>query len=85
MSFGFFEVKCSYTHRNSTLEKACSGTGFFCTMQVSTGCRPVTLRTSHPYYFQVQGQMAIGNREWCDFVVYTNKDISVQHRSTVLG
>ena len=22
--------------------------------------------------------MAIGNREWCDFVVYTNKDISIQ-------
>ena len=22
--------------------------------------------------------MAIRNREWCDFVVYTNKDISMQ-------
>lgn len=78
MPFGFLEVKCPYTHRNSTSVEACSGTGFFCTMQVSTGCRQVTLRTNHLYYSQVQGQMAIGNREWCDFVVYTNKDISMQ-------
>ncbi len=30
------------------------------------------------YFAQVQGQMAIGRREWCDFVVYTTKGISVQ-------
>ncbi len=27
---------------------------------------------------QVQGQMAICSRKWCDFVIYTNKGISVQ-------
>ena len=27
---------------------------------------------------QVQGQMGIGNRQWCDFVVYTTRGIHVQ-------
>ena len=30
------------------------------------------------YYAQVQGQLAIGGRPWCDFVVYTTKGINVQ-------
>ena len=29
-------------------------------------------------YAQVQGQMAIGERMWCDFVVFTFKGVSVQ-------
>ena len=36
------------------------------------------LTTSHQYYAQIQGQMAIGCRPWCDFVVYTTKGINVQ-------
>ena len=34
--------------------------------------------TQSQYYAQVQGQMAIGDRPWCDFVVYTTKGIHVQ-------
>jgi len=30
------------------------------------------------YFAQVQGQMGIGGRKWCDFVVYTNKGISIE-------
>lgn len=30
------------------------------------------------YYAQVQGQMGVGGRPWCDFVVYTKKGISVE-------
>ena len=35
------------------------------------------LKRSHPYYCQVQGQLAIGNRPWCDFIVYTQKGLSI--------
>ena len=38
----------------------------------------VHLSTNHIYHAQVQGQMGIGNRQWCDFVVYTTKGIHVQ-------
>ena len=33
---------------------------------------------THSYYAQVQGQMGVGKRPWCDFVVYTKKGISVE-------
>ena len=43
------------------------------------GTKQVVLKRDHPYFAQIQGQMAIGERPWCDFVVYTNKGFSV-HR-----
>ena len=33
-----------------------------------------TLKTDHPYYYQVQGQLYVTNREFCDFIIYTFKD-----------
>lgn len=39
----------------------------------------VVLKRTHVYFAQVQGQMAIGNRPWCDFVIYTTKGVSI-HR-----
>ena len=37
----------------------------------SDGSQLIKLRHSHPYYAQVQGQMAVGDRTWHDFVIYT--------------
>ena len=77
--FGFLEVKCPYAQRNVTPAEACSTPGFCCTLQVNPdGTTQLFLRTNHIYYAQVQGQMAVGNRPWCDFVIYTSKGISVQ-------
>ena len=78
--FGFVEVKCPYTARNMTPVEACSGPSFFCTLSHDSddSSDTVLLCTSHQYYAQVQGQLAIGGRPWCDFVVYTTKGISVQ-------
>ena len=77
--FGFLEVKCPYAQRNVTPAEACSTPGFCCTLQVNPdGATQLLLRTNHIYYAQVLGQMAVGNRPWCDFVIYTTKDINVQ-------
>lgn len=73
--FGYLEVKCPYATRNLTPVEACSKSGFFCEVD-ATG--QLKLKQSSPYYSQVQGQMAIGERPWCDFVVFTLKGISVQ-------
>lgn len=31
----------------------------------------------HSYYAQVQGEMAVMNVEWCDFVIYSNGEVLV--------
>ena len=36
------------------------------------------LRKTHPYFWQVQGQMLISGCHWCDFVVYTQEDMFIQ-------
>ena len=36
------------------------------------------LKHSHSYFCQVQGQMALTERKWCDFVVYTEKGICIE-------
>ena len=78
--FGFVEVKCPYSHRDDTPFEACSDPSFCCELQHSSnGHTSVVLKHSHPYYCQVQGQLAIGNRPWCDFVVYTQKGLSIDH------
>ena len=74
--FGFLEIKCPYSARNTTPVDACSLPGFCCTVDSVSG--QLKLKESHPYYAQVQGQMAIGGRPWCDFVVFTSKGLSIQ-------
>lgn len=74
--FGFLEIKCPYANRSQTPAEACGTSGFCCDLDASSG--NLLLKESHPYYSQIQGQMGIGERPWCDFVVYTSKGISVQ-------
>ncbi len=73
--YGFLEVKCPYSARNLTPTEACGVNGFYCRLN-SVG--QLELKENHNYYAQVQGQMAIGERPWCDFVVFTLKGISIQ-------
>ena len=73
--FGLAEVKCPYSARNLLLPvEAGKVPNFFCDVIDSK----LKLKRSHPYYSQVQGQMAITERPWCDFVVYTKKGIHVE-------
>ena len=73
--FGFLEVKCPYSSRDLSPTEACSNSSFFC--ELDADGHPC-LKKSHAYYAQVQGQMAIGERPWCDFVVYTSKALTVE-------
>ncbi len=72
--YGFLEIKCPYTCRNVLPVEACTKTGFYCTLKDGK----LELKRNHQYYAQVQGQMGIGERPWCDFVIYTTKGISVE-------
>ena len=76
--FGFIEVKCPYSLRNHTPIEAGHTAGFFCCVHSVGNLDVLRLRQNHRYYAQVQGQMAVGERKWCDFIVYTTKGISVE-------
>ena len=76
--YGFLEIKCPYSQRNVTPIEACDSPGFCCCTKMIGGKPSISLRKEHPYFSQVQGQMGIGQRPWCDFVVHTTKGTEVQ-------
>ena len=73
--FGYLEVKCPYSVRDLTPVEACSTQNFYCSLDSNGNLK---LKENHQYYAQIQGQMAVGERTWCDFVVYTQKGCSIQ-------
>lgn len=74
--FGLVEVKCPFSHKNRTPLQAGESRDLFCSVELNWPS--LKLKCSHPYFCQVQGQMAITERCWCDFVVYTEKGLSVE-------
>ena len=50
----------------------------FCRKVVTKQDGRSSIKFRHVYYAQVQGQIAITDRKWCDFVVYTSKGISIE-------
>ena len=77
--FGLAEVKCPYAYRQMTPSQACGNKDFCCTLETADdGNKYLKLRHNHPYFSQVQGQMAVTGRTWCDFVIYTEKGLSVE-------
>lgn len=77
--FGLAEVKCPYSFRYQTPFEAAESKDFCCQLELnSSGSPSLKLKTTHPYFCQVRGQMAITERKCCDFVVYTQKGISIE-------
>ena len=71
---GLVEIKCPYKFRNQTPENAASDSSFYCSLVGEC----LQLKVGHNYYCQIQGQMAVTKRSWCDFVVYTTRGIAVE-------
>ena len=73
---GLVEIKCpsGKAWRQKTPEECATDPTFFCEMVDGK----VTLKRSHNYYFQVQGQLGISGRKWVDFVVWTCNGMSVE-------
>ncbi|CAN7945514.1 unnamed protein product, partial [Ixodes pacificus] len=65
---GLLEVKCPASKRNMTPAEACEFSDFCC--HIVNG--NVELKKTHPFYFQVQGQMAVVGVQWCDFALWTD-------------
>ena len=73
--FEIAEAKCPYTKHHVTPLDACSDAKFVMEKTSDTECK---LKLDHPYYAQVQGQMAVTGARWCDFIVYTSRGLYVQ-------
>lgn len=73
VSHGLVEVKSLSKNRNLTPCEAAQIEKFY-----SFNDDKLEISKEHAYYYQVQGQLAICNVDWCDFVVWTPCGIEVQ-------
>ena len=73
-SLGLVEIKNPHSMREKTLAEACK-TSTFCLERKDN---LYTLKKKHDYFFQVQCQLYCTNRDWCDFVLRTNKEIHIE-------
>ena len=65
---GLVEIKCPYTNREiSPLSKPST---FLSASAVDGRLR---VETNHQYYTQMQGQLGVTGRSWCDIFVYSEK------------
>lgn len=72
---GIIEIKCPYSARNLTINEAVVNIPKFCLLKVG---EIFELDRTHDFFYQVQGQLMISGGPFCDFIVYTKKDFSVQ-------
>uniref|UniRef100_A0A1X7VS71 Uncharacterized protein n=1 Tax=Amphimedon queenslandica TaxID=400682 RepID=A0A1X7VS71_AMPQE len=72
---GLVKYNCPFTLADQKLSpiEGCSNSVFCSNLFDNT----TILKTSYPYYHQVQGDMEITGRQWCDFVIWTPSRMSV--------
>lgn len=61
------EIKCPFCQRHSEIDSSVS-----C---LSTSDGKLSIDKNHAYYYQVQCQLLLTANEYCDFVVWTDKDL----------
>lgn len=65
---GLLEVKCPASKAGQAVLDACMDKTFWA--EVVDG--EVRLKRTHTYFYQVQGQLGVTQKPWCDFVIWTN-------------
>lgn len=70
---GLLEIKCPYSLRNGIFPLNPSSS-FYC--KSING--KLVLKKTHNYYYQIQGIMGIMNLKWCDFVIWTPSNMSIE-------
>lgn len=72
---GVVEIKCPLIDRCQTCTDFCS-CKLPAFLQRDSG--NISLKHNHAYYAQIQGQLALSNRHYCDFFVYTCNGYFIQ-------
>ena len=75
---GLLEVKCpaSQSWRQTPPIECAKDNKFYCTLN-NDGDKCI-LKKTHKYYYQVQGQLALSGKPWCDFMIWTLAGYSVE-------
>jgi hypothetical protein len=73
---GIMEIKCPYNARNYTIAEAVEKVKMFMIMKNDNN--KLTLKKTHSYYVQVQGQLMVTGTHFCDFVVLTKKELHIE-------
>lgn len=71
---GILEVKCPFSFKDDTLDAASSSKSF-CLERVNGTFK---LKEDHQYFYQLQAQLHICDKSYCDFVVWTTKNMFIQ-------
>lgn len=71
---GIIEIKSPFTHREKTAKEICDED--YHVYLGNDGL--VHLKTTSPWYTQIQTQMGVCACNWCDFVMYSNASINVE-------
>ena len=68
---GCIEIKCPYTCREMVMSEACLTKAVPCTYNEDGS---LTISKKSSWYYQVQGEMMVTERKYCDLLIHTNKD-----------
>ena len=71
---GVLEIKCPFCHKDKSANEAAEDKTFC----LQTSNDMLSLKTNHAYYYQIQIQMYVTERTYCDFVVWTNHSIHIE-------
>lgn len=71
---GLLEIKCPYKYRDYVPVSVTDSK--FCLQPDEKG--GVHLSPTHEYFIQVQGQLAICDRDYCDFVCWTSQGMHIE-------
>ena len=74
---GLLEIKCPYKARETSLIDICTKKEYqpssFC-VTYNKRTDQFSLKKTHPYFYQIQGQLHITGRTWCDLFVWTPRN-----------
>ena len=71
---GLVEIKCSFVHKNKNPKDACLDDHYHVYLDENENVR---LKVESPWYLQIQGQLGVCQKQWCDFVFFTKKGFIV--------
>ena len=77
--FSLAEIKCPYKYSYLTPIDESKQLDFYCKLATQLDKMSIVeLKHTHPYYAQIQGQPAVTERKWSNYVIFTSKGISVK-------
>ena len=71
---GCIEIKCPYNERGNTIAEAVTNSNF-CLQNINS---EIKVDKKHPYYAQIQTQIHVCEKQYCDFIVWTEADLHIE-------